>query len=140
MESHPDEIRVLGLQPITASAVPIEAALPLRHYAFEAQLARLGEHHRALGGERFAEQNSAGAAGEPLKSLAPLLDRPLAQIIPIRRRRSKATSEACAPPRFVMSAPKSLGPSSRGTTAPPSISASPQRGREPYRRSAKSDR
>jgi aldose 1-epimerase len=34
MKSRPDKIRVLGLQPIAASAAAIEAALPLRHDAF----------------------------------------------------------------------------------------------------------
>ena len=51
--SRPDEIRVLGLQPVPARPALIEAARPLRHDAFEAELARLGEHDRALGGERL---------------------------------------------------------------------------------------
>jgi hypothetical protein len=44
IESRPDEIRVYCLQPVAASAVPIEAACP----PFEAELARFGEHDRAL--------------------------------------------------------------------------------------------
>ena len=31
--SRPDEIRVLGLEPVAALPAPIEAALPLRHDA-----------------------------------------------------------------------------------------------------------
>jgi hypothetical protein len=38
----------------------LEAARPLRHNAFEAKLARLGEHDRALGGECFAQQDAVG--------------------------------------------------------------------------------
>src|SRR6516165_5872336 len=45
--SRPDEIRVLGLQPVAAFPAVIEAARPLRHDAFEAEFARLGEHERA---------------------------------------------------------------------------------------------
>jgi hypothetical protein len=41
------------------------------------------EHDRALGGERFAEQNAADAVDEPLERLAPRLQRPQAQIVPI---------------------------------------------------------
>jgi hypothetical protein len=41
-ESHTDEIRVLRLQPIAAAPALIEAARPLRHDAFKARLARLG--------------------------------------------------------------------------------------------------
>jgi len=48
-ESHTDEIRVLRLQPIAAAPALIEAARPLRHDAFKAQLARLGERDRAAG-------------------------------------------------------------------------------------------
>jgi hypothetical protein len=33
----------------------------LRHDALEAQFAGLGEHDRALGGERFAEQDALDA-------------------------------------------------------------------------------
>jgi hypothetical protein len=51
----------------------IDAARPLRHDAFEAQFARLGEHDPALGDERFAEQ--AGASDEPLECLSTLFDR-----------------------------------------------------------------
>ena len=43
----------------------IEAARPFRHDAFEAQLARIGEHHRAIGRERFAEQDSIDVGDEP---------------------------------------------------------------------------
>jgi hypothetical protein len=53
----------------------IDAARPLRHDAFEAQFARLGEHDSALGDERFAEQDSAGASDEPLECLPTLFDR-----------------------------------------------------------------
>ena len=71
MKSRPDEIRVLGLQPIAAPPAPIEAALAFRHDAFEAEFAGFGEHDRALGGERFAEQNDADVGNEPLEHLAP---------------------------------------------------------------------
>jgi hypothetical protein len=37
----------------------MEAALSLRYDAFEAKLARLGEHDPALGGQRFLEHDSA---------------------------------------------------------------------------------
>jgi hypothetical protein len=50
---------------------------PFRHDAFEAQFARLGEHDPALGDERFAEQDSAGASDEPLDCLPTLFDRAL---------------------------------------------------------------
>jgi hypothetical protein len=51
--SRPDEIRVLRLQPIAAWAALIEAARPLRHDPFEAEVAGVGEHDGALGRERF---------------------------------------------------------------------------------------
>ena len=51
--SRPDEIRVLGLQPVPARPALIEAALSFRHDALKAELAGLGEHNRALGGVRF---------------------------------------------------------------------------------------
>jgi hypothetical protein len=51
----------------------VEVGRPLRHDAFEAELARLGEHDRAVGGERFAEQDAADAGDEPLERLAPRL-------------------------------------------------------------------
>jgi hypothetical protein len=50
---------------------------PFRHDAFEAQFARLGEHDSALGDERFAEPDSAGASDEPLDCLPTLFDRAL---------------------------------------------------------------
>jgi hypothetical protein len=61
MRSRPDEIRFLGLQPAAASSDPIEAARALRHDALMAKLADAQGNNRALGGERFAEQNSADA-------------------------------------------------------------------------------
>ena len=73
--SRPDEIRVLGLQPIAASAAAIEATLSLRHDAFEAKLAGFGEHDRALGGERFAEQNPIDAGDQLLERFASRLER-----------------------------------------------------------------
>jgi hypothetical protein len=69
----------------------MEAAPPLRHDALKAKLARLGEHGRALGGERFAEQDSVDAADEPQERAAPLFDGMQAQIVPTEtqgRRRS----------------------------------------------------
>jgi hypothetical protein len=48
MRSRPDEIRVHGLQPVVAFPALVEAALSLRYDAFDAKLARLGEHARAL--------------------------------------------------------------------------------------------
>ena len=49
----------------------IEAALPLRHDAFEAQLTSFGEHDRALGDERFAEQDSIEPGYEGGERAAP---------------------------------------------------------------------
>jgi hypothetical protein len=51
----PNEVWVLRFEPVAASPAPIEAALPLRHDPFEAQLASFGEHDRALIRERLAE-------------------------------------------------------------------------------------
>ena len=51
----------------------------LRHNALKAEFAGLGERDCALGGERFAEQNSADTANEPLERLPTLFDRALAQ-------------------------------------------------------------
>jgi hypothetical protein len=42
--SGPNEIRVLGLQPIAAGPALLEAARPLRHDPLKAHLAGLGEH------------------------------------------------------------------------------------------------
>jgi hypothetical protein len=71
--SRPNEIRVLGLQPVTASAAAIEAALSLRHDAFEAELAGFGEHDCALGGDRGSAGGALAAA--PAGHLTPV-DRP----------------------------------------------------------------
>jgi hypothetical protein len=51
MGSPPDEIRVLGLEPIAASPALIEAAPALRHDPLKAKFAGLGEHERAFGRE-----------------------------------------------------------------------------------------
>ena len=121
--SRPDEIRVLGFQPIAAPPAAIEAALALRHDAFQVELARLGEHDRALGGERFAEQNPINAGDEPPERSRRASSGLRRRSSPSRRTRSKAISVASAPPRLVRSAPKSLRPSFRRTTASPSMSA-----------------
>jgi hypothetical protein len=42
----------------------------LRHDALEAQFAGLGEHDRALGDERFAEQDALGARNPRCERLA----------------------------------------------------------------------
>jgi hypothetical protein len=73
----------LAFQPVPASRAATEAALSLRHDAFEAELAGFGEHHCALGGERFAEQNSINAGDEPLERFAPHLERPQTLIVAI---------------------------------------------------------
>jgi hypothetical protein len=57
----PDEIGVLGLEPIAARLALVEAALPFRHDALKAKFAGLSENDRTLGDERFAEQNSIHA-------------------------------------------------------------------------------
>src|SRR4029077_9335153 len=74
MGSGPDEIRVHGLQPVAASPPLIEAALSLRHDAFEAKLACLGEHDHALDCERFAEQDAVDAGHQPHERLPPRLE------------------------------------------------------------------
>jgi len=53
--SRPDEIRVDHLQPVPTLPARIETSRPLRHNAFKTQLAGLGEHDRALCGERLVE-------------------------------------------------------------------------------------
>jgi hypothetical protein len=63
----------LVLEPIAASPALIEAARPLRHDAFEAQIARLRELHRALGAERFAEHASVESVDEPHERFSPRL-------------------------------------------------------------------
>ena len=60
-ESRPGEIRVLGLEPVAAPSALMEAAFPFRHNAFEAKLARLGEHTLAPGGERILNKSSGDA-------------------------------------------------------------------------------
>jgi hypothetical protein len=45
--SRPDEIGVLGLQPVAAFAALVEGARPLRHHDLKAKLAGLGEHDHA---------------------------------------------------------------------------------------------
>jgi hypothetical protein len=55
-ESRPDEIRVLSFQPVAAFTALVEAARPLRHDPFKAELTRLGANwahgprHRPGGG------------------------------------------------------------------------------------------
>jgi hypothetical protein len=44
--------------------------MSLRHGTFEAELACFGEHRRAIGGECFAEQDSACGGGKPLERFA----------------------------------------------------------------------
>jgi hypothetical protein len=68
---------VLGLQPVATSPALVEAALSLRHDAFEAELAGFGEHDCAVGGERVAKQDPADAGDEPLDCLPTLFDRAL---------------------------------------------------------------
>ena len=70
MVSRPSEIWVHGLQPVAAFPAPIAAAALLRHDALEAQFAGLGEHDRALGDERFAEQDALGARNPRCERLA----------------------------------------------------------------------
>jgi hypothetical protein len=42
-----------------------QAALAFRHDALKVELARFGEHDRALGGQRFAEHDAIDAPNEP---------------------------------------------------------------------------
>ena len=93
MRLRPDKIRVLRLQPVAAFPAPIEAALSLRHDALKAELAGLGEHDRAFGGERLAEQDAFDAGDEQQERASPPLERTRRTFLPSRRRRSKATSE-----------------------------------------------
>jgi hypothetical protein len=53
MRLRPDKIPVLRLQPVAVFPAPIEAALSLRYDALKAEVAGLGEHDRAFGGERL---------------------------------------------------------------------------------------
>ena len=77
------EIRVDRPQPVATSPALIEAARPLRNDALEAELARLVEHHRALGGERFGEHDAVAAplSDQAQERFSPLLKRPLAQVV-----------------------------------------------------------
>ena len=71
----------------------------------------MGEHDRALGRDRLAEQDAVDAANELRKPVAPLLER--AQADDPRRRGQEVEGDeaACAPPALVRSAAKSLWPS-----------------------------
>ena len=81
MRLRPDKIRVLPLQPVAAFPAPIEAALSLRHDALKAELAGLGEHDRAFGGERLAEQDAFDAGDEQQERASPPLERTQAHIL-----------------------------------------------------------
>jgi hypothetical protein len=72
---------VLRLQPVAAFPAPIEAALSLRHDALKAELAGLGEHDRAFGGERLAEQDAFDAGDEQQERASPPLERTQAHIL-----------------------------------------------------------
>jgi hypothetical protein len=86
MGSRPDEIRVLRLEPVAARPALIEAGRLLRHDALKTQFAGLGDHDRALGDQRFAEQDSAGASDEPLERLPTLFDRASPKVRSTRER------------------------------------------------------
>jgi hypothetical protein len=60
----------------------------LRHDASEVELARFGKYDRALGGQRFAEQDSADADDEPEQRASPLFDWRRRRSSPSRRKRS----------------------------------------------------
>jgi hypothetical protein len=72
-----------------------------------------------LGLERLAEQDAVDAGDKSREGLAPLLERTHAQILAIELQKVEATSVAVSRPRRVSSAPKSLSPSGRNTTASP---------------------
>jgi hypothetical protein len=74
------EVLVQALQPVAAHPAAISAAGPLRHNPIESQLARLGEHERALGVDRLAERDAVDAMDEPRKLVSPLLERTIAEI------------------------------------------------------------
>jgi hypothetical protein len=80
LRSRPDEIRVLGLEPIAAWSALVEAALSLRDDAFEAELAGLLKYHRTLGGQSFAEQDPVDAVDELHQRLSSRFERTQAQI------------------------------------------------------------
>ena len=81
--SLPQKVRVLRLQPAAARPAPIEAAGALRHDPLKAQLAGVGEHDRALGLDRLAEQDAVDAGDQPREPVAPLLERALAEVLAV---------------------------------------------------------
>ena len=82
--SSPRKGRALRLQPLPAVSAPISAAGALRDDPLQTQLAGLGEHDRALGRQGFAEQDAVDAEDEPRQRVAPLLERPEAQIVALK--------------------------------------------------------
>ena len=123
MGSRPHERRVLRLQPAAARPAPIEAAGALRHDPFEAQLAGVGEHDRALGLDRLAEQEAVDAGEQPRERVPPLLERALAQILAVEAEEVEGDEEACCAAGLGAQRPEIASPSGRNTTASPSISA-----------------
>ena len=64
--------------------LPLQYRLPARFDTIpSSQLARLGEHDRAIGLDRLAEHDVAGAGDEPRELVAPLLERALAEILAV---------------------------------------------------------
>jgi hypothetical protein len=126
MRSCPDEIWVLGFEPVAAPPAPMEAARPLRHDPFEAKFAGLGEHDRAFFGERLVEQDSVGAppGDQPSERLSPLLKRALPQIVAAETQKVEGHQRGLLPAVFGEERMEVAPPSSRNTTASPSIIAS----------------
>jgi hypothetical protein len=65
---------------------PLRYRLPARFDTIpsSSQLARLGEHERALGVDRLAERDAVDAMDEPRKLVSPLLERTLAEIVALK--------------------------------------------------------
>jgi hypothetical protein len=53
----------------------------LAGFTLEAQLARLGEHERAVISDRFAKPDVVDAGDQPRERVSPLLERVLAEIV-----------------------------------------------------------
>ena len=62
-------------------------------------IAGFGEHDLALGGDRFAEQDPAGAADEPPERLLPLFERAQPLIVALETKKGRIPQAKLAPRR-----------------------------------------
>jgi hypothetical protein len=91
--------------PVAVPPAPIEAALPFRLDAPKAKLTRIDEHNRALGGKRFAKQDSVDASDKPHHHFPSRLERVQAQVVAIEARKVEGHKRDLRSDRgFVMSA------------------------------------